>query len=334
MRRSGSGGGVDGGGGEEQEQEHGALQGPQRVGHFAGTEVGAAEPLKRNPFARLQRRRLDDVPEMSELRGAAGVLRGVVRIGHQQSLVEPRQASEVTMTEVRGCDLGHAADQDVVSKQAPQGRQGVVRARDGGHRVLQPVGRGGGVLRERQRIDVEELDAAYREADPVPVQGRLEQRPGGNHRQVRALLGEVAQQLHGVRGILDLVEEQERRCLGRVGVLEEEDRLQRSREGQFPVEDLAVAGMVQIQRDVLTELRAEQVDGRRLADLAGAAQDQGLAVVSFPPDPKVVDYSPDEHMEWCLFVTLFVKDWGHFRTCRAMAEAGRARPIVDTGRKW
>ena len=99
------------------------------------------------------------------------------------------------------------------------------------------VGGSGFGVGERQRILVEELDPAHREAGPVPVEGHFEQRPRRDHPQVRPLFREVARQLHRVRRALDLVQKQEGRRLGRVGVLEEEDRLERPREGQAPVED-------------------------------------------------------------------------------------------------
>ena len=229
------------------------------------------------------------MPELAELGRIPGVLGRVVRKGDEQTFVEPGQPAEIAMVQIRGGNLRHPAHQRVVPEQPSQWRQRVIRAGDLRQRVGRSIEGNGGNLREGQRIEVEELNAADREAELVAFEGGFEQRSSRNHREVGTLFGEVAKQLYGVGRVLDFVEEQEGVRLGGVGALEKQDRLQGPRERQPLVEDLAVAGMVEIQGHVLPELASEGVHRRRLAHLPCTPEHEGLAFGALPPRPEILE---------------------------------------------
>ena len=171
MRRSGRAGRTVAVVGVQEEEEHRPLEAPQRLGHFPRAVGRAAKPLERDPLTGDERRGLDDMPELAELGRIPGVLGRVVRKGDEQTLVEPGQPAEIAMVQIRGGNLRHPAHQRVVPEQPSQWRQRVFRAGDLRQRVGRFVEGNGGNLRERQRIEVEELNAADREAESGGVRG-------------------------------------------------------------------------------------------------------------------------------------------------------------------
>ena len=116
----------------------------------------------------------------------AGVFAHIVEVRGQQPLVHRGQRQDVPGTQVGLDDLGHAADQGVLVKEAEQAGHGKIRER---HLVVVLVrllfaGRDE-VLIKGQRVHEQELHPADREVDLLCPDHGLEQGAGGDDEKVR-----------------------------------------------------------------------------------------------------------------------------------------------------
>ena len=252
----------------------------RRLGARFGVESAVPNPVSHGAGDRREQ-----PPEPAEVR-VPRVLGEVVGVGSRHRAVDPRHLLHRAGLAVAEHRLGQAADEQVFA-QAPG--KPLVR-RDSGRRLrieVREARRKGWFdraeeLGERHRAEVEVLDPPDRHREGVVGERELEQRPGGNHRNLGALLVEVAQGGQRPGRGLDLVEEQDR--------LPEPPVDPRLDPGDDPVGVEAGEGPVEVGVPFEVDFEEGPTGGLRkpphqrgLADLPGAADHERLAAVLRQP---------------------------------------------------
>ena len=262
----------------------GADEALDRPARRFGARLGV-EPAVPHPVSHRSGDRREQSAEPAEV-GVPRVLGKVVGVGSGHRAVDPRHFLHRAGLAVAEHRLGQAADEQVFA-QAP-GKPLVRRVSR--RRLRIEVGdarrerrfEGAEELGERHRAEVEVLDPPDRHREGVVGERELEQRPGGDHRNLGALLVEVAQGGQRAGRGLDLVEEQDRPPEPPIDPrFDPGDDPVGVEAGEGPVE-VGVPFEVDFEEGPTGGLR-EPPHQRRLPDLPGAADHERLTAVLRQP---------------------------------------------------